>query len=97
MEIDPAAAGLILAASDHADHQLEARLEAWRDGWRAACAHLGERYEAGVADGILLAKQVEHGTVRQLALELRRWDGLREHFGDPRPGDIQPHRRAGAA
>ena len=94
--MDPAVMAYVLADSDRGDRELAARLEAWRDGWRAACDHLGDLYEAGYADGILLRKRAEHGTVRALAAELRRWDGLREHFGDPRPDDIQPRTQEGA-
>lgn len=97
MDTEAAVQALILAASDRADLELKLRQEAWRDGWRAACDHLGDLYEAGYADGILLRKRAEHDTVRELQAELRRWDGLREHFGDPRPDDIQPARKAGAA
>ena len=88
----------VLADSDRADRELALRLEAWRDGWRAACQHLGDRYEEGFADGLLYRKQLEHATVAELRGELARWDGRREDFGKPRPGDIQPRtRQAGAA
>jgi hypothetical protein len=77
----------LIALSDERDLELRRRLEAWREGWRAAEAHLGEQYEAGYVDGLLARKRIQHAGVRQLQLETLRWDGPREDFGRPRPGD----------
>ena len=97
MSIDQAVQALILTVSDRADIELKLRLEAWRDGWRACQQAQQNTYEQGYTDAQLDLKSIQHGIIRDLQLELRRWDGLREHFGDPRPGDIQPRvRRAGA-
>ena len=98
MSTDQAIEALILAQSDRADAELTLRLEAWRDGWRACQQHQGGAYEAGFADGILAYKHAQHGLVTSLRGHLIRWDGLREHFSRPRPGDKQPAtRRPGAA
>jgi len=88
-DIDTAARAIVLAGSDRADLDLALRLEAWRDGWRACDAAQGAQYEAGFHDGILAFKAAQHGTVKALRHELARWDGTREQFADPRPGDYK--------
>lgn len=77
----------ILAEADHCEHETQARLEAWRDGWRACeIAHSGQ-YETGYTDAQADRKALEHGAVRDLQQHLITWDGLRENFSQPRPGD----------
>jgi hypothetical protein len=87
-DLDQAIKAYVLAGSDRADLELALRLQAWRDGWRACGIHQGGQYEAGYADGILAFKAAQHGTVKGLHYELARWDGPRENFADPRPGDF---------
>jgi hypothetical protein len=94
-DLDTAIKAYILAGSDRADLELAARLEAWRDGWRARGIAQDGAWEAGYAAGILAFKAAQHGIVKALRLELARWDGPRADFGKPRPGDYPG--KAGAA
>jgi hypothetical protein len=93
MSTDQAIQALILTASDRADLELTLRLEAWRDGWRACQQAQDNAYEHGYTDAQLDYKTIQHAAVRELALELARWDGPREHFARPRPDDVQPRAR----
>jgi hypothetical protein len=76
-----------VAYSDEHDLQLAARLAAWRDGWQACETHLGDQYEAGYAQAQADFKALQHGTIRDLTQHVTTWDGLRQHFARPRPGD----------
>jgi hypothetical protein len=82
----------LLELSDLLDGQLRMRLAAFREGYELG----GEAgYQAGYVDGILARKHAQHQLVEDLAVYLRRWDGRREDFGKPRPGDYPG--RGGAA
>ena len=85
---DTADIATVLALSDERDQQLTLRLAAWREGYAAAAAQFTDHYERGWADAALALKAAQHEVVSDLALELRRWDGLRERFADPRRGDF---------
>ena len=82
-----------LRESDARDRVVQARFEAWCLAWRLGHAAAGptadEQYEAGWRDGLLAAKGIQHRGYEYLQLELARWDGPREHFGRPRPGDFK--------
>lgn len=82
----------LLALSDERDRQIALRLQAWRDGYAAAVAHLGEQYEVGWVNGLLARKRIQHAIVEAAKLEMVRWGGLRARFGDPRPGDYEGQR-----
>lgn len=84
---DPSDVARLLALSQERDTCLRLRLTAWREGYMAGRASRADDYSAGVADGILACKAVQHGIVRDLRQHLRTWDGLRSRFADPRPGD----------
>jgi hypothetical protein len=85
----PEAVDAFLAYSDERDLELRLRLAAWRDGWRACQQHLGDTYEDGYTDAQLDVKKIHHGVVHDLRQHLTTWDGLRENFSQPRPGDYQ--------
>ena len=89
--VPPGAVRRLLALSDERDLHLKLRLAAWRDGHRAGYA---DGYDRGYADGAGARKHAQHALVDAVALNLRRWDGLRRDFGKPRPGD-RPGRGAG--
>lgn len=97
MSTGEAVQALILAESNYRDLELKLRHEAWRDGYRAGRTELEGAYIRGYTDAVADLKAIQHGIVRNLQLELRRWDGPRENFGAPRPADRHPHRPAGAA
>jgi hypothetical protein len=95
------AAGL-LALSDERDRWLRRLLAAeraafhrgaeygWRLGYEASCRDQEAAWRA-VAGRV--ARGASNPTFAEL--ELRRWGpGGREHFGDPRPDDRHPGRRA---
>jgi hypothetical protein len=86
---------LLLAVSDERDLQLRLRLGAWREGYAAGRAPLADEYERGWTDGVLAYKAAQHNFVTDLQQHLVTWDGLRERFGQPRPGDF-PGRGEGA-
>jgi hypothetical protein len=91
-----------LALSDERDLHLRLRLEAWRDGYRAAAA---AQFEAGYVAAVADVKAAEHALYNHLRkvreVEERRWGpGGRARFGDPRLDDKQPScrpRKDGAA
>jgi hypothetical protein len=87
-DLDTAIRAYVLTGSDRADLELALRLEFWRDGWRACAQAHGDTWEAGFAAGILTFKAAQHGTVKALRHELARWDGPRQNFSQPRPGDF---------
>lgn len=76
-----------LAASDQADRDLQLRQAAWKDGYHAAQLALGDAWEDGYTAAQADFKALQHGTILDLAQHLRTWDGLRENFAQPRPGD----------
>jgi hypothetical protein len=84
----------LLALSDERDLYRAHALAMWRDGYRAAAAQFHERYESGYTDAQLGLKRIQHGLVADVTQHLRTWDGWREDFGKPRPGDF-PGREAG--
>ena len=78
----------ILAESDRRDRELQARLNAWRQGWDACTAALGDAYEEGFTDALMALKHAQHQAVTLTRGEQERWGPRgREHFADPRPGD----------
>jgi hypothetical protein len=77
----------LVEQSNLLDLTLKLRLAAWRDGYRAAAAQFEACYERGYTDAQLDYKAIHHGVIHDLRQHLRTWDGLRTHFGDPRPGD----------
>lgn len=83
----PPDAAQLLAESDLRELELRLRLDAWAEGFAAAAAQFADHYQRGFADGIAAYKAAEHGIVRNVRAELARWDGPREDFGKPRPGD----------
>ena len=77
-----------LAESDRRDRELQARLNAWQQGWDACTAALTGAYEEGFTDALMALKRAQHQAHRLTVLESERWGpGGREHFADPRPGD----------
>jgi hypothetical protein len=92
----------LLALSDERD-LWRARCDAfWRQGYRLGHEDgWQEGYEQAHADRDVLWHEMASRVARGAndptfaELELRRWGpGGREHFGDPRPGDRHPGRRA---
>jgi hypothetical protein len=79
----------LLELSDERDMWLSRVLEAeWRAYERGAESASSE-YDRGFADGVLAVKAALHGAVTDLRQHLKMWDGRREDFGKPRPGDYQ--------
>ena len=66
----------LLALSDERDTWLRRVLDAERRG-----------YDRGFRDGLSAYRDYVHGVVRDWTACVTRWDGTREHFADPRPGD----------
>jgi uncharacterized protein CbrC (UPF0167 family) len=87
----------ILASSDYADREHDARLAYWRDGYAAGLAAAASAYDDGYTDAMLGLKHIQHDIVTEMRHYLTAWNGLRQHFGRPRPGEKQPCRPAGAA
>jgi len=87
----------LLALSDERDLHLRrllaAEAGAYERGYREGRAD-GEA--AGYIRAVEQFKRAQHEAVEDLQLHLTRWDGLRERFGDPRPGDF-PGRQVKAA
>jgi hypothetical protein len=86
----------VLALSDERDRQLEYRLQAWREGWRAGLADAECQYSAGYARCAADVKAVHHALYseleRQSDAERGRWIvrgelRTRRTFGDPHPDD----------
>lgn len=67
-----------------------------RSGWEVGYGHAHREMAARWA---ALAAQVRQTarTPTQTELETRRWDGRRQDFGKPRPGDRQTRRLAATA
>jgi len=79
--------GDFLALSDERD-----QWSAWLRAAEAAAYERGRasvegEYERGFTDGVLTVKAAQHGIVTDLRQHLITWNGLREDFGKPRPGD----------
>jgi hypothetical protein len=85
----------MLEVSAERDRQLALRLNAWRDGYRAALGQIAEAEARGYARAVAEFKAAHHGVIADIQLEHRRWDGPREHFGKARPTDY-PGKRAAA-
>jgi hypothetical protein len=79
---------LAISMPDPREDQLR-RLE-HAETWAAGYAE-GER--AGFARAVREYKRAQRGAIADLELHLRRWDGPRERFADPRPADF-PGREA---
>jgi hypothetical protein len=63
---------VVLELSDALDAAEKHALAMWLDGYLA---------------GIYAVKAAQHGIVLDLRQHRRAWDGMREDFGKPRPGD----------
>jgi hypothetical protein len=74
----------VLALSGERDLWLRRVLDASREGYRRGYS---DGYDRGYADGAAARKHAQHALADAVALNLRRWDGLRRDFGKPRPGD----------
>jgi hypothetical protein len=78
------AAAVAMLTDDPRAVQLRRRehTEVWAAGYAEGDA-------AGYARAVAEYKRAQAGTVADVELYLRRWDGKpRERFGDPRPGDF---------
>ncbi|HUZ29930.1 MAG TPA: hypothetical protein VMU90_11850 [Solirubrobacteraceae bacterium] len=53
----------------------------------AAAAVRDRAWSEGFAAALADVKAAQHGIVRDVRQHLRTWDGIREEFGRPRPGD----------
>lgn len=85
---DPGAVADLLSRLGEREMWLRHMDASWRDGYAAGRASRADDYEAGFADGCMAHKRAQHDVHRLVQLETARWDGWRENFGDPRPGDF---------
>jgi hypothetical protein len=99
---DLAALAALIDPAAEAAYRRQLGAEAWRDGWRRGYRH---GYERGArlreAEWPAAVASVTACGPSLAELERRRWGpGGREHYGDPRPGDLGPGeagRRAAAS
>jgi hypothetical protein len=84
-----------LSLSGALDLEHALTLQAYRDGYAAAAAQFGDYEAAGYARAVADFKRAQHDHVRELRQHLAMWDGLRQRFSRPRPGDY-PGREAAA-
>ena len=83
----------LLEVSDLLDDQLRERLQAFREGWRAAELAHADDYDLGYVAGLLRRKHLEHNAVDVAKVYARRWElrgepRTRRTFGQPHPDDF---------
>ena len=77
--------------SDLLDGQLRMRLQAFREGWRAAELAHADDYDRGYSDAIADVKRIQHATVKLLAPGGAAWlDSVKRHGGTDYGGAGKP-------
>jgi len=90
---DPVAA--FIALSDERGRWLWRGRAERRAAFQCGADSMAGEYDRGFTDGLIAYKAAQHDACRGLQAELDRWNGPREDFGKPRPGEYTGGRATG--